>query len=270
MTFISEQDFYNKTKGLPLEDIVFAGFSFGCNLNEFDSFGIILNSYPMYVRAFPLRGGCQDGHCISKEGRYANLDSKTRNKECPKIAWGFSAYLFSQLCIIVNGEVYNRKHHNYVINQDEDINYHIDETEAKNRYLNILWNDYKKFHSGTKYRNVSEKRKRISFLKQHINDEKVFWKQTESVLKTYLCPPTSQKASKLLYDSIEIITNQYLKEIKEQKNDLKYNWIYQTKDFVKKHIIKIISGFCAALLAYIYKDFAIMIYQYICKLIEKD
>ena len=268
MSFILEQNFYNKTKGFPLEDPLFAGFSFGCNLNEFDSFGIITNSFPMYVRVFPLKGGCQDGHCISKEGRYANLDSETRDKECPKIAWGFSAYLFSQLCIIVNGEIYNRKDHNYIINKNEDINYQIDEAEVKECYLNILWDDYKRFHSGTKFRNISEKRKRVSFLKQHINDEKLFWKQTESVLKAYLCTSTNQKASKLLYDSIEFITNQYLKEIKKQKNDLKYNWICRTKNFVKKHTIKIISGICAALLAYIYRDFAIMLYHYICKLIE--
>ena len=267
MSFILEQYFYNKTKGFPLEEPKFAMFSFGCNHNEYDSFGIITNSFPMYVRVFPLRGGCQDGHCISKEGRYANLDSETRNKECPKIAWGFSAFLFCHLSVMIDGETYNRNYHNYIISNADDVNYHINETTVKDNYLSIIWNDYNKLHSGIKFRDVSEKSKCITFLKQHHKDERIFWKRTKPILKEYLCSSVNQKAGKLLYDYIEVITKQYRKEIKKRLNHIQYKWFYQAIRFIKKHIIKIASGFCVALIAYICKDFAVMLYQYICKLI---
>ncbi|MBR5929610.1 MAG: hypothetical protein IKZ93_06465 [Prevotella sp.] len=269
MSFILEQNFYNVIEGFPLENPIFAGFSIGYNLKEYDSYGIVTNSYPMYVRVYPLRGGCQDGHCISKEGRYANLDSNTRDKECPKIAWGFSAYLFDCLSVIVNGELHNKKLSNYVINRDSEVNFDIDETNAKKQYLNLLWNNYVQNHSGIKYRNISERIKRLAFLKQHINDERKFWKQTEPILKNYLCSAEKQKAGKLLYNSVKDITQQYCKEIKRQRIKIQYRWFYLIIGFVKKNTLKIISGSFAALLAYIYKDSAVALYHYICKLIER-
>jgi len=269
MAIILEQDFYDHDKGFPLEDPVFARFSFGCNLNEYDSFGIVNNSYPMYVRIFPLRGGCQDGDSISEEGRYANLDSITRDKECPKIAWGFSAYLFDCFNVIANGERRNRKNYDYVISHDSDSNFDIDEINAKTHYLNLLWEDYRQTHSGIKYKDVSERSKKITFLRQHLNDEKRFWKQTEPVLKKYLISSANQIAGKLLYDSIEDITKQYFKQIKKQKNEIQYKWFYMTIGFVKKNTLKILYGFLAALFAYIYKDSAVVIYHYICRLLEK-
>lgn len=269
MSFILEQDYYNKAKGFSLEEPRFANFSFGCNSNDYDSFGVIYDSYPMYVRIFPLINGYQNGYSISKEGRYANLDSHTRDKECPKIAWGFSAYIFCHLFVIINNEVCNRKDCNYIIRDIEDINYYINETATKDLYLKLLWNDYNKIHSGIKYRGVSDKTKRIAFLKQHYNDEKLFWKRTEPILKDYLYSSVNQKAGKLLYDSIEIITKQYCKELKKRLNNIQYKWFYQTNAFLKKNTVKIFSGICAALLTYIYRDLAISLYQHISKLIDK-
>lgn len=269
MSFILEHDFYNNDTGFHLENPVFASFSFGCNLEKYDSFGIITNSYPMYVRIYELRGGCQDGHCISPEGRYANLDSNTRDKECPKIAWGFSAYLFDCFSVITNGELHNRRNSNYVITHDSDANFDIDETNAKKHYLNLLWNNYIKNHSGLKYRNKTEREKRIAFLKQHINDEKIFWKQTVPILKNYLYSTENQKAGKLLFDSIEDITKQYCKEIKKQRNIVQYRWFYQIIRLVKKNTLKILSGIFATLLTYIYKDTIAALYHYICRLFEK-
>lgn len=269
MTIILEQDFYNHAKGFPLENPVFAGFSFGCNLNEYDSFGIVSNSYPMYVRIFPLRGGCQDGNCIFAEGRYANLDSDIRDRECPKVAWGISAYIFDCLNIIASGEIHNKHLTNYVISQDADVDFVIDEESAKNHYHKSLWDYYKQTHSGIKYRTMSEKGKRIAFLKQHIYDEKLFWKRTEPILRNYLCSRENQKVGKLLFDSIESITKQYYKEINKQRNIIQYRWFYQTIGFIKKHIIIIASSFCAVFLGYIYKNFAIALYHYICRLIER-
>ena len=269
MSFILEQDFYNRTKGFPIEDPIFAGFSLGCSLGEFDSFGIITNSYPMYVRIFSLRGGCQDGHCISEGGRYANLDSFTRDKECPKIAWGFSAYLFDCLSVIINGELHNKKNSNYVISNDSEINFDLNEANAKKQYMNLLWNNYIQNNSGIKYRNISERNKRLAFLKQHINDEKKFWKQTEPILKKYLCSTDNQKAGRLLYDFVEDITQQYCMEIKRQYRIIQYRWFYQIIGFAKKNTLKILSGFFAAFLTYIYKDSAVALYHYICRLIER-
>lgn len=269
MSFILEQNFYNNAEGFPLEDPIFAGFSIGYNLKEFDSFGIIINSYPMYVRVYPLRGGCQDGHCISREGRYANLDSNTRDKECPKISWGFSAYLFDCLSVIINGELHNKKLSNSVISRDSEVNFDIDETNAKKQYLNLLWNNYIQNNSGIKYRNISERNKRLAFFKQHINDEKKFWKQTEPILKNYLCSTDYPKTGKLLYDSIEDISKKYCKLIKKQKNEIQYKWFYLTIGFVKKNTLKILYGFFTALFAYFCKDFAVAIYHYICRLIER-
>ena len=241
MSFILEQNFFNRTKGFPLEDINFAGFSFGPNLEKFDSFGIISNSYPMYVRVYPLRNGCQDGHIISEDGDYANLDADIRDKEYPKVAWGFSAYLFDCFNVIIDGNIHNKKHNNYIMGSDEDVDFFIDEACAKKQYFDLLWNDYVRYHSGIKYRKITEKRKRISFLKQHLEDEKQLWKQTDPILKNYLLSSVNPKTGALLYNFIVDITKDYHNEIKKQKNKIHFRWIYNLIDYIKKNIIRILS-----------------------------
>ena len=242
MSFISEQDFYIQSKGFPLENLKFAGFSVGCGNNEFDSFGIVKNSYPMYVRIFPLRDKAQFSPNISIDGFYAKLDSNQRDKECPKIAWGFSAYLFGSLNVIDDGECYNRKHYAHPIYSNSDVDFSIDEVEAKRQYSNLLWEDYRKKYSGVRYRKHSEKNKRISFLEQHIEEEKSFWNKTEPVLKGYLLSSENPEAGKLLYDTIKDITIQYHKEIVKQKRLIHYSWFFKLIEFFKRNSLKIFSS----------------------------
>lgn len=241
MSFILEQNFYDHSIGFPLEKIDIAGFSFGCNLKGHDSYGIITNSYPMYVRVFPLRDEGQYRYVISEECEYANLDSQTRDKDCPKIAWGISAYLFRCFSVISSGELYNRKYCNHIIKEDEDIDYYIDENEAKTQYLYLLWDNYKRNHSGIKYRKLSERNKRLTFLRKHLKDEKAFWKRTDILLKSYLLSSANVEAGELLYNSIKDITKHYCKEIKKKQYNIQYRWIYQLFVFIKKNLMNIFS-----------------------------
>ena len=269
MSFILEKDFYNKANGFPLEDIVFANISFKCNLERHDNIGIIVNSYPMYARIYPQIDGCQYGHNNSEDGEYANLDDTTRDMECPKLAWGFSAYLFGFYSVIDKGKLHSKKHTNIVISHDSDVNFDINETSTKNQYIKQLWEDYRQSHSGIKYRDVSERSKHISFLRQHIKDEKIFWKQTKPILKKYLFSSTNLEAGILLYNSVEDITKQYIKEIENRLCNIRYKWFYQTIRFVKRHILKFISGISVAVFTLIYRDVAIALYHYICKVITE-
>ena len=267
MSYILEQDFYIQSKGNPIEDPEFASYSFGENLEKYDSFALVRNSFPMYIRVFPYRNGHQYGYDgISGNGRYAKLDTQIRNRECPKIAWGVSAYILYCHSVIFNGKVCNLKGQNQVIQINSDTNFYIDEAKTRSTYLSILWEDYKQNHSGVKFRNKTEREKQIAFIKQHTKYEKIFWKRSKPTLTKYLCTSEESIAGKLLFHSVETISLQYLKELKSQIIHLRYEWLFIVLRFIKKHIIKFLLGMFASMLLLIYQDLSSKIIDYLRKL----
>lgn len=266
MSYILEQDFYLQSKGNPIENLEFASYSFGDNLDKYDSFALVCNSFPMYIRVFPLRNGHQYGDGISENGRYAKLDTQTRDKECPKIAWGVSAYILYCHSIITNGKVCNLRGHNQVIQINSDINFYIDEAKTKSTYFTLLWEDFKQNHSGVKFRNKTEREKRIAFIKQHTKYEKIFWKRSKPALINYLCTSNESIAGKLLFHSVETISLQYRKELMIQFIHLRYEWLFIVLRFIKKHIIKFLLGLFAFILPLIYQNLSTTIIDYLRKL----
>ncbi len=172
-----EEDFY-KDEGWPTEEFSYCEYKFHQGDDpewgeDYDQFVLVVNALYPYIRLTKKRGQHQSpcGHMsvVAREGHFAQKSDEEREKECPKIAWGFAAVFISELR-------YDNQQKDYVPLKDRDglfRNYY-------NKYLQL----YLQNHSGLKYLNVTNDQKELDFLGEHEIIISALWEKSES-LKNY-------------------------------------------------------------------------------------
>ena len=89
-----EEDFY-KDKGWPSERLVYSKYNLNIVGDDYDQFIWLLMQNILILGYLPKRGNCQfpcgGSSVIATDGNFARKDDAEREKECPKIAWGFAA-----------------------------------------------------------------------------------------------------------------------------------------------------------------------------------
>lgn len=172
-----EEDFY-KDEGWPSEEFSYCEYKFHQGDDpewgeDYDQFVLVVNAQYPYIRLTEKRGQHQSpcGHMsvVAREGHFAQKSDKEREKECPKIAWGFAAVFISELR-------YDNQQKDYVPLKDRDglfRNYY-------NKYLQL----YIQNHNGLKFLNVTNDQKELDFLDEHEPIIRALWEKSEP-LKNY-------------------------------------------------------------------------------------
>lgn len=155
-----EEDFY-KDNGWPTESLSYCSYRF-YNGNEteygedYDQFALVDNALYPYLRLTEKRGMCQSPcggmSTIATDGSFAKKSNEERDKECPKIAWGFAAVFLSNLR-------YDMEQKDYVLLKDKNRLI----MEYYDTYLQIYFQN----HNGLKYSKVSNGQKELDFLAEH-------------------------------------------------------------------------------------------------------
>lgn len=163
-----EEDFY-KDNGCPSEELRYCCYKFYLSdeSDDYDQFALVVNALYPYIRLTEKRGNCQSpcGHSsvIATDGTFARKSDAERDKECPKIAWGFAAVFISEL-------KYDNLQKDYVALKEREgliSSYY-------NKYLQL----YLQNHNGLKYRNISVEQKELAFLEEHEVVIRTLWEQT--------------------------------------------------------------------------------------------
>lgn len=172
-----EEDFY-KDGGWPSESLSYCSYKFYTGNEteygeDYDQFVLVDNALYPYIRLTEKRGMCQSP-CggmlfIATDGSFARKSEEERDKECPKIAWGFAAVFLSCLR-------YDIEQKDYVLLKDK--NRLIKEYYGK--YLQI----YLQNHNGLKYSKISDEQKELDFLVEHKRLMRELWDKS-TPLKRY-------------------------------------------------------------------------------------
>lgn len=174
----SEDEFY-KDNGWPSEILKYSDYCFyNGHITEYgedyDQFALVDNALYPYIRLTEKRGKCQSpcGHSsvIATDGTFARKSESERNKDCPKIAWGFAAVYLINL-------KYDKKQEDYVELKNRSTLI----KEYYNRYLQIYLDN----HSGLKFSKLSLEQKELNFLNEHEPVIKGLWEKS-TPLKKYL------------------------------------------------------------------------------------
>ena len=172
-----EEDFY-KDNGWPTESLRYCKYRFyNGNVTEYgedyDQFALVDNALYSYIRLTQKRGMCQSPcggmSIIATDGSFARKSDEERDKECPKIAWGFAAVFLSCLC-------YDMEQKDYVLLKDMNRL----TMEYYDKYLQI----YLQNHNGLKYSKLSNEQKEIDFLSEHERLIRELWEKS-TPLKRY-------------------------------------------------------------------------------------
>lgn len=172
-----EEEFYNDN-GWPTESLSYCFYRF-YNGNEteygedYDQFAIVDNALYPYIRLTEKRGMCQSPcggmSIIATDGSFAKKSDEERDKECPKIAWGFAA-------VFLSGLRYDTEQKDYVLLKDKNRLI----MEFYDKYLQI----YLECHDGLKYSKISDKQKELDFLVEHKRIIRELWEKS-TPLKRY-------------------------------------------------------------------------------------
>lgn len=172
-----EEDFY-KDNGWPTESLRYCKYRF-YNGNEteygedYDQFALVDNALYPYIRLTQKRGMCQSPcggiSTIATDGSFARKSDEEREKECPKIAWGFAAVFLSCLR-------YDMEQKDYVLLKDMNRL----TMEYYDKYLQI----YLQKHNGLKYSKISNEQKELDFISEHERLIKGLWMKS-TPLKRY-------------------------------------------------------------------------------------
>lgn len=192
-----EEDFY-MDEGWPTEEFSYCEYKFHQGDDpewgeDFDQFVLVVNALYPYIRVTKKRGQHQSpcGHMsvVAREGHFAQKSDEEREKECPKIAWGFAAVFISELR-------YDNQQKDYVPLKDRDglfRNYY-------NKYLQL----YLQNHNGLKYLNVTNEQKELDLLGEHEIIIRALWEKSEP-LKNY--PKLYEYAVRAEADYERFLTN---------------------------------------------------------------
>lgn len=168
-----EEDFY-KEGGWPSEELSYCCYKFylSDDSDDYDQFALVVNALYPYIRLTEKRGNCQSpcGHSsvIATDGSFARMSDAERDKECPKIAWGFAAVFISEL-------KYDNLQKDYVAlkNKNTLIKSYYD------KYLQL----YLQNHNGLKYRNISAEQKELDLLVEHESIIRSLWEKSTPLAK---------------------------------------------------------------------------------------
>ena len=155
-----EEDFY-KDNGWPSESLCYCSYRF-YNGNEteygkdYDQFALVDNALYPYIRLTEKRGmyhsPCGGESIIATNGSFARKSDEERDRECPKIAWGFAAVFLSCLR-------YDMEQKDYVLLKDMNRL----TMEYYDKYLQI----YLQNHNGLKCSKISNEQKELDFISEH-------------------------------------------------------------------------------------------------------
>ena len=152
MDYYSEKDFY-QDNGWPTERLYYCDYVFYTNhMTEFgpdyDLFALISNAIYPYIRLTKKRGQCHFPCGLSDapalESKYAQKTETERDKECPKIAWGFAAVFLANIR-------YDTQQKDYVLEKEPYVIY--------DEYYEKYWSIYKSSHNGLRLSNILEEQK---------------------------------------------------------------------------------------------------------------
>lgn len=150
-----EEDFYND-KGWPSERLVYSKYILNIVGDDYDQFILVVNAEYPYIRLSPKRGNCQfpcgGSSAIATDGNFARKDDAEREKECPKIAWGFVAIYLLNLR-------YDRKQDAFVELKERSIVIR----DYYDKYLKMYLDN----HNGLKYSKLSMEQKELDFIAEH-------------------------------------------------------------------------------------------------------
>lgn len=155
-----EEEFY-KDDGWPTESLRYCDYRFyNGHISEygedFDQFVLIDNALYPYIRLVKKRGSCLSPcggmTVVARSGTYARKTDEERDKDCPKIAWGFAAVYLANL-------FYDAHQEDYVELSDRKKVI----SEYYNKYLKIYLNS----HNGLKYSKITQEQKELGFITEH-------------------------------------------------------------------------------------------------------
>lgn len=194
-----EEDFY-KDEGWPSESLSYCSYRF-YNGNEteygedYDQFALVDNALYPYIRLTEKRGMCQSPcggmSIIATDGSFARKSEEERDKECPKIAWGFAAMFLSCLR-------YDIEQKDYVLLKEKNRLI----MEYYGKYLQI----YLQNHNGLKYSKISDEQKELDFLIEH-----------ETVIHELWMKSTPLKKYTMLYEYAADAESEYEDFLKVRK-----------------------------------------------------
>ena len=111
---------------------------------------------------------CGGMSIIVTNGSFARKSEEERDKECPKIAWGFAAMFLSCLR-------YDIKQKDYVLLKDKNRLI----MEYYDKHLQI----YLQNHNGLMYSKISDKQKELDFLAEHKRLIRELWEKSTPLKK---------------------------------------------------------------------------------------
>lgn len=194
-----EEDFY-KDNGWPSESLSYCRYIFYTGNEteygeDYDQFVLVDNALYPYIRLTEKRGMCQSPcggmSIIATDGSFARKSEEERNRECPKIAWGFAAMFLSCLR-------YDIKQKDYVLLKDKDELI----MEYYGKYLQI----YLQNHNGLKYSKISDEQKELDFLIEH-----------ETIIHELWVKSTPLKKYAVLYEYATDAESEYEDFLKSRK-----------------------------------------------------
>lgn len=172
-----EEDFY-KEDGWPTEEFSLCPYILPvldeeAGKSDSDQFALITNAVYPYLRLTKRRGNshipCGGMSVVARDASYAKKTDEERDKDCPKIAWGFAAVFLANLR-------FDAVQSDYVPLQDLG--------ELMKQYYDRYLKMYSQCHNGLKYKNLSVEQKELNFLDEHSIFVKSFWEKSEP-LKVY-------------------------------------------------------------------------------------
>ena len=166
-----EEDFY-KDEGWPSERLVYSKYILNIIGEDYDQFILVVNAEYPYIRLSPKRGNCQfpcgGSSVIATDGSFARKDDAEREKECPKIAWGFAAIYLLNLR-------YDRKQDDFVELKERSIVIR----DYYDKYLKMYLDN----HNGLKYSKLSMKQKELDFIAEHEVIIRGLWERSTRLAK---------------------------------------------------------------------------------------
>ena len=220
MTLYREEDFYQE-EGWPTEYLYYCNYIFpveGGNPEygiDFDQFAYVKNALYPYIRLTWKRNNhhfpCGGISVIASDGRFASLTDEERDKECPKLAWGFAAEFLVNL-------TYDNGQKDYVLIKDKSV--------LLNDYYQRYLNSYLRSHNGLKYSTLTQEQKELDFIRQHLSVIKGYWKKSTPLKQYEILYDYASKAEsdyeqfveqriKAIQNTLMTRNNQFCTEIRE-------------------------------------------------------
>ena len=200
-----EEDFY-KDKGWTSERLVYSKYILNIIGEDYDQFILVVNAEYPYIRLSPKRGNCQypcgGSSLIATDGSFAKKDDAEREKECPKIAWGFVAIYLLNLR-------YDRKQDDFVELKERSIVIR----DYYDKYLKMYLDN----HNALKYSKLSMKQKELDFIAEHEEIIRELWGRSTPLAKYPALFEYAKSAEKDYEAYLACRKNEVLKKMIEQE-----------------------------------------------------